>query len=111
VILSVPMRPSIAFLLGCVLAVSAACGDEPSKADCEKLLAHLIELQAKAGGGDAELSAPAKEALEKQKKQVVEFAAGQKFIETCTEKTPKKVVKCGLGAKSLEDLADCDEGK
>jgi len=48
------MRPSIAFLLGCVLAVSAACGDEPSKADCEKLLAHLIELQAKAGGGDAE---------------------------------------------------------
>jgi hypothetical protein len=103
------MRTFQALLLGCVLAAAPACGDAPSKSDCEKLLDHLIELQAKAGGGGGELSAEAKDALEKQKKQVIEFAAGQKFIETCTQKTPKKVVECGLGAKDLEAVAACDE--
>lgn len=106
-----PMRTFQAFLLGCVLAGAPACGSAPSKADCEKLLDHLIELQAKAGGAGGELSAEAKDALEKQKKQVVEFAAGQKFIETCTQKTPKDVVDCGLGAKDLAAVAACDDGK
>jgi hypothetical protein len=102
------MRPLAILLLGCVLAGGPGCSDAPSKADCEKLLDHLIELQAKAGGS-GELTAEAKDSLEKQKKQVVEFATGQKFIETCTEKTPKKVVECGLAAKDLEAVAACDE--
>jgi hypothetical protein len=105
------VRTFQALLLGCVLAAAPACSDAPSKADCEKLLDHLIELQARAGGGSGEMSAEAKDALDKQKKQVIEFAAGQKFIETCTQKTPKKVVECGLGAKDLDAVAACDDGK
>ena len=103
------MRTLPAALLAGVLAVASACSDAPSKSDCEKLLDHMIEIQAKAGGGGGEMSDEAKAALEKQRKAVVEFAAGQKFIETCTEKTPKKVVECGLAARDLEAIAACDE--
>jgi hypothetical protein len=84
------------------------CSDAPSKADCEKLLDHLIEVEIKQGGGDAEMSADMKDDLDKQKKAVVEYASGQKFIETCTQKTPKSVVECGLAAKDACDLQACD---
>jgi hypothetical protein len=104
------MRPLAALLLGAALALAGGCGDTPSKSDCEKLLEHLIELEMRAGGGDGDLTDEMKAALDKQKKQVVEFAAGQKFVETCTRKTPKAVVECGLTARSTADLAACDEG-
>lgn len=102
------MRTLAAFFLASALA---GCSDAPSKSDCEKLLEHLIEIEIKAGGGDGELSAEMKDDLEKQKKQVVEFATGQKFIETCTEKTPKKVVQCALAAPTPAEVAKCDDGK
>ncbi len=107
VLSSRPMRTLQAILVaGACLA--AGCSDAPSKDQCAKLLDHLIELEMKAGGTDGELTPEMKEDLGKQKPQIADFAVGQKFIETCTEKTPRKVVECGLEAKSAEELAKCD---
>jgi hypothetical protein len=102
------MRLFSALLLCAVLASAGACSDAPSKADCEKLLDHLIELEIKQGGGGGDLSDDMKSDLDKQRTQVKDFATGQKFIETCTAKTPKSVVECGLGAKDTCDLQACD---
>ena len=102
-----------ASLLLCSLLATAAlgaCSDAPSKSDCEKLLDHLIDLEMKSGGS-GEVTADMKKDLDKQRTAIREFAAGQKFLETCTEKTPKKVVECGLAAKTSDDVAKCDDSK
>jgi hypothetical protein len=107
-VIAFPAMRTLRAILAAGLCLAAGCSDAPSKDQCEKLLDHLIELEMKAGGTDAELTPEMKDDLAKQKTQVVDFAVGQKFIETCTDKTPKKVVECGLAAKSAEDLAKCD---
>ena len=102
------MRLFSALFLSAVLASAGACGNAPSKADCEKLLDHLIDLEVKEGGGGGEMSDEMKGDLDKQRTQVKDFATGQKFIETCTAKTPKNVVECGLSAKDTCELQACD---
>ena len=102
------MRPLLAL---CFAAALGACGNAPSKDECTKLLDHLIDLEIKAGGGDGELTPEMKADLEKQRQSVTDYATGQKFIETCTQKTPKSVVTCALDAKTQEDVAKCDDGK
>lgn len=92
-------------LIGSLLA-TAACADTPSRGQCEQLLAHLIDIEAVAGGLKG-----SKDEVEKQKASVREYAIGQKFIESCTRDTPKKVVACGLAAKNADDLAACDGAK
>jgi hypothetical protein len=92
------------------------CGDAPSKGDCQKLLEHLVDLEVAAGGGKALAAGddPADKAraaeIDKQKKQMA-AAAGDKFIDACANKTPKSVVECSLRARSLEDVAKCDQEK
>lgn len=93
--------------VGSVL-VTAACKETPSKTQCEELLAHLIDIETASGGTD-KVPEEMKADLEKQKKAIREYAVGQKFIETCTQKTPKKVVACGLAAKNADELAKCDQ--
>jgi Flp pilus assembly protein TadD len=92
-------------LAGPLLAM-AACADTPSKGQCDQLLAHIIDLEATAGGVKG-----AKDDVEKQKASVKEYAIGQKFIEACTRDTPKKVVACGLAAKNMDEIAACDGAK
>ena len=87
---------------------TAACEATPSKSDCEKLLAHLIDIEVTSGGGD-KLPPTMKGELDKQKAAIRDYAVGQKFISTCSEKTPKKVVSCGLAAKNADELAKCDQ--
>jgi|GEM_PF-705966 len=94
-------------VVGSVL-VTAACKETPSKDQCEKLLAHLIDIETSSGGTD-KVPDEMKADLEKQKKAIREYAVGQKFIETCTHRTPKKVVKCGIEAKNADELARCDQ--
>jgi hypothetical protein len=102
--------------LALVAGLATGCGDAPSKDDCEKLLEHLVELEVSAGGakppteGDQAAIDAARAELAKQKKAIVD-AASAKFIEACADKTPKAVVTCSLAAKSLEDVAKCDQGK
>lgn len=101
--------------LGSTLAV-AACDNGPSKSDCEKLLDHLITLEAASGGAVGGSDKATKEQLdalkadvEKQKLAIRDYAIGQKFVETCVQRTPVKVVKCGLAAQNADELAACDK--
>ncbi len=89
--------------LGSLLA-TAACSETPSKGQCEQLLSRIIDLEATATGVKG-----TKDEVEKQKASIREYAIGQKFIESCTRETPKKVVACGLNAKTMDDLAACDK--
>lgn len=91
--------------IGSLLA-TAACSDTPSKGQCEQLLAHIVDLEATATGVKG-----TKDDVEKQKASVKEYAVGQKFIESCTRDTPKKVVACGLAAKNMDEIAACDGKK
>jgi hypothetical protein len=96
-----------------LIAGLAACGDAPSEGDCQKLLAHLVELEVSAGGarppteGDQAAVDTARAELAKQKKAIVDGASAR-FLEACVDKTPKSVVSCSLAAKTLDDVAKCD---
>jgi hypothetical protein len=93
---------------------AAACSDAPSKDQCARLLEHLIDIEiAAGGGGGTEMTPEMKADLDKQKKAIADFAQGEgkNFMQTCTSKTPKAVVECGLAAKTKDDVAKCDEGK
>jgi tetratricopeptide (TPR) repeat protein len=98
-----PVLLRVAF--GSLLA-TAACSETPSKGQCEQLLTHIIDLEATAAGVKG-----TKEEVEKSKASVREYAIGQKFIESCTRETPKKVVSCGLAAKNMDEIAACDGKK
>jgi len=90
------------------LASLAGCGNKPSKDQCAQLLEHVIDLEIKAGGASgAALTPEMKEDLETKRKQVIE-ANSEKYISTCTSKTPKRVVECQIGAPNLDELAKCE---
>lgn len=93
-----------ASLLSIALLTGAACGDRPSKGDCEKLLEHLVDLEAAAAGGGA-MPPDQKAQLDQQKKKVRD-AVGLDF---CLDEMSTDQVECGLKARSLEELGKtCD---
>lgn len=77
----------------------AACGSGPSKGDCEKLRDHLIDLEAAAAGGGA-VEADQRAELEDQKKAIRKVVG----LDYCLEDMTADQVKCGLKARSLEEL-------
>ena len=90
------------------LASVAGCGNKPSKDQCSQLLEHVLDLEIKAGGASGGALTPEmKEDLENQRKAVLE-ANRDKYVSTCTSKTPKRVVECQIGAKDLDALAKCE---
>ena len=93
---------SIAAVLGL-----AACSDTPSRSDCEKLLDHVVELELESGGGEAVKKELADEVAE-QKKRVIEYVR-EDFMDTCIEDLPKSQLECGLRAKSMSQLFECDK--
>ncbi len=95
--------------LGCLLALvlASACGDKASKADCDKLLDTIIDLELADLGTD-ELSGEMKADLEAQRKELSEHVRAD-FVTKCTNETPQKQVACGLRAKSFDDLAACEK--
>jgi len=101
------LRSSLVSLL-LLLGGATACGNAPSKGDCEKLLDHLVELEAAASGGGA---MPAdqkggKGELDQQKKKVRESIG----LDFCVDKMSADQVECGLKARSLEELdKSCDK--
>ena len=92
------------------MIVAAGCSSGPSKDQCQKLVEHLIDLEVAAGGGKAATTDEAKAEQAKQKKAIAAGAAA-KFDEACLHKTPKHVVECALEARTLEDVAKCDQVK
>lgn len=101
--------PSLLRLAAGIALALAACSKTPSKAQCEQLLTHLIDLEASAGGAGKVTDPALKAELDKQKAAIREYAIGQKFMDTCTHKTPKKVVECGIAAQTADDVAKCDQ--
>lgn len=88
------------------LLLLAACGKTPSKGDCEKLLEHLVELEAAAAGGGA-MPADQKGELEQQKKKVRESVG----LDFCRKDMSVDQVECGLKARSLDELdKTCNNG-
>jgi hypothetical protein len=88
-----------AILFSALLLTAAACGNKPSKGECEKLLEHLVELEAAAAGGAA-TPTDQKADLEQQKKKVRESVG----LDFCLEDMSVDQVECGLKARTLEDL-------
>jgi len=87
---------------------STGCGNKPSKEKCAQLFEHLIDLEIKAGGGGSTAMTPEmKDSLDAQRKAVI-AASGEKYISTCTSKTPKRVVECQIAAGNLDDVAKCE---
>jgi len=94
-----------AFLVTALLALAAGCGNAPSKGDCEKLVEHLVELEAAAGGAAAADPKGAKGELDQQKKKVRESVG----LDFCLKDLSKDQLECGLKARSLEELGTCEK--
>ncbi len=103
--MSVGLRALALVLASTCLAPVVGCGNAPSQNQCEKLLDHVLELEAQAAGANTpEMKAD----LDKQKKAVADFMR-KEFLETCLEKLPRSQVNCGLEAKTKDELAKCDK--
>lgn len=95
-------------VLAAVALANAGCGNKPSKEQCSQLFEHLLDLEIKAGGGGSSaMTDEMKESLATQRKAVVD-ASGEKYISTCTSKTPKRVVECQIAAPNLDEVAKCE---
>jgi hypothetical protein len=85
--------------------LAGACGKGPSEAECDQLLAHIVELEVAATGG----AAGDKATLDAQRAKVA-ASVHKDFHGTCLKELPKAQVTCGLAAKTLEELSACDDG-
>ncbi len=91
-------------LLICVLA--AGCGKAASEEQCKQLLDHLVDLEFKKAGTNAQADSQ-KNDLAKQKTAVAEARWGD-FLDACQAKTAKDRVECALVASDLDAVAKCD---
>jgi hypothetical protein len=108
---SAPMRgvPSaLALALSLALGFGlTACSKGPSASQCDELLEHMISLEADSAGGKA-ATPEQKKALEEQKSKMREHLV-EDFTSYCREQLPASQVACALEARSLEQIADCDQ--
>lgn len=89
------------------LALAAGCADRPSKGDCEKLLAHMIKLDAdEAGAGEVTPEVAAD--LEQQQKDLAKEARDM-FVKQCRDNTATKYVSCALTKKNKAALTECNK--
>jgi len=91
------------------LGAAGGCSNAPSEQQCQQLLEHLIDLEIAASGGK-NVTEEMKADLAKQKKQIADYAA-TKYTESCVKRTPTSVVECALKARTLDEVAKCDERK
>ena len=78
----------------------AGCGGGPSDSECEKVLKHVIELEAAEAGGGA-VPADQRADLEQRKKSVFQ-AIG---ISYCRDEMTAAQVECALAARTLSELS------
>jgi hypothetical protein len=98
-------RRSIASIVSIAVAAALslgafACGGKPSAADCDKLVKHIIDLEAAEAGGGA-VPAEQRADLEQRKKSVFQ-AVGTTY---CRDEMSASQVSCGLEAKTLGELS------
>jgi hypothetical protein len=93
--------------LGLLFALAAGCGDRPSTGDCDKLLVHMIKLDAEAAGAGDVTPEVAADLAQQQKDLAAE--ARKSFIKQCNENTATKYVSCALSKKTKAALAECSK--
>lgn len=94
-------RRFIACIASLVAAAAlSACGGKPSASDCEKLVKHIIDLEAAEAGGGA--VAPEQRADLEQRKKSVFQAVGTTY---CRDEMSSSQVACGLEARTLAELS------
>ena len=99
-VLAVPVfAPALAGLALAALALSG-CGGKPSAGDCDKVVRHIIDLEAAEGGGGA-VPADQKAELEQRKKSVFQ-SIGTTY---CRDEMSVAQVKCALEARNLTELS------
>jgi hypothetical protein len=92
-------------LVAALALTSLACSKKPSEEECEKLVRHIIELEAAEAGGGA-VPADQRADAEQRKKSVFK-AVGTKY---CVDDMPVEQVHCALEAKNLAELsAKCEK--
>jgi hypothetical protein len=97
------LTQSVSFAL--VAALAAGCGNKPSGSDCDKVVRHIIDLEAAEAGGAA-VPADQKAELEQRKKSVFQSVG----TDYCKNEMSMDQVKCALDSKSLTELSEkCDE--
>jgi hypothetical protein len=99
--------PAVALLLACGSLASAGCADKPTEDECKGFLAHVIELEVTPTGGE-KLTDEEQKSLDKQKKAVSDYLRKQ-FVDKCKKETPGAFIRCGLKAKTKDELAQCDK--
>ena len=92
--------------LAMVALLAVGCGKAASEEQCKALLDHLVELEFKKAGTNAQADSQ-KSDLAKQKTAVAEARWGD-FLEACRAKTAKDRVECALAASDLDAVAKCD---
>ena len=99
---------TIAVMKGLLLVavLAAGCGKAASEEQCKQLLDHLVELEFKKAGTNAQADSQ-KKSLGDQKTAVAEARWGD-FLEACQAKTAKDRVECALAASDLDAVAKCD---
>lgn len=95
----------VSALVSALALASSACSKKPSEEECEKVVRHIIELEAAEAGGNA-VPADQKADAEQRKKSVFK-AVGTKY---CMDEMPVEQVRCALEAKNLAELsAKCEK--
>ena len=92
-------------LFAALALASSACGKKPSEEECDKLVHHIIDLEAAQAGGGA---VPANQKADaEQRKTSVFKAVGTKY---CRDEMPVEQVRCALEATNLAELsAKCEK--
>jgi hypothetical protein len=93
--------------LALVVGMAAGCADRASKGDCEKLLTHMIKLDAEEAGAEGTTPEVAAD-LEQQQKDLAKDARDS-FIKQCRDNTAPKYVSCALQKKTKAALAECSK--
>lgn len=79
------------------------CGEAPTPGQCDKLADHLIELYV-AQSASAE-AVPAKPGMKERLSESVKADV----LKSCNEQLSIAQAKCGLAAKTVAALAECDQ--
>jgi hypothetical protein len=99
------LNPAAILGLATALLASTACGGGPSTADCEKVVRHIVDLEAAEAGAAA--TQPAQKAELEQRKKAVFQSVGTRY---CLDEMPVAQVECALKARTLAELATtCDK--
>jgi len=87
------------------LLAAAGCGKAASEEQCKALLDHIVDLEFKKAGTNAQADSQ-KADLAKQKTAVAE-ARWDDYLEACQQKTAKERIECALAASDLDAVAKC----